>query len=444
MSLYGTGRSEGIGATVLVAALVLGVQVLAAAFGGRPIDLDALQPAMLPALGGMLCYRFLRANRRSRYAAFLSGAAYGLSPWCLALADAPREQFALALAPLALEAAIRCDRPDQRDLWLPWAWVCLALPFAGGITAVAIASSLLAIAGLARTALCGDQHAALPAWSSLGRTIGLAALAAGNLAWLDALAPWLGSDPSPASGLRGGAAAILYVPGPALLVFALLGILRRQQHVDALTWSALAAAGAAPTLLAAMPGLGDAAPTWLASPALQTAGCWCALLALCVLGAAGLDDFLDLPLRRRTALPWLCAGAIAAAPLLPVFATRAPERLWPFLAGLLGLPFLLVSWRRLGMPSLKTWLAAATLVVLAIPALQDSVADGGTPAAPAVEGVTGPASRHPLLHYAALSLALLLAGFASWSAIRRRQKARPAPSAASAAIRKKPAPRQRS
>jgi hypothetical protein len=444
MSLYGTGRSEGIGATLLVAALVLGVQVLAAAFGGRPIDADALQPALQPALGGMLCYRFLRANRRSRYAAFLSGAAYGLSPWCLSLADAPREQFALALAPLALEAAIRCDRPDQRDLWLPWAWVCLALPFAGGITAVAVAASLLAAVGMLRTALCGDQHAVLPAWSALGRTIGLAALAAGNLAWLDPLAPWLGAASAPAGAPPADAAALLCVPGPALLVFALLGILRRQQHVDALAWSALAAAGAAPTLLAAIPGPGGTAPPWFAAPALQTAGCWCTLLALCVLGGAGLDDFLDLPLRRRTALPWLCAGAIAAAPLLPVFAARAPERLWPFLAGLLGLPFLLVSWRRLGMPGLKTWLAAATLVVLAIPALQDSVADGGAPAAPAGEPAPGPASRHPLLHYAALSLALLLAGFASWSAIRRRQKARPAPSAARAAIKKKPAPRQRS
>ena len=48
--------------------------------------LTAMQPALLPALGGVLCYRFLRAQGRSRYAGFLAGMAYGVSPWLLAMA----------------------------------------------------------------------------------------------------------------------------------------------------------------------------------------------------------------------------------------------------------------------------------------------------------------------------------------------------------------------
>ena len=79
MSLYGTGRSEGIGATFLIAAIVLVVQLVGAWARPQTTDLELLARICVPALGGALCYRFLRAQGRSRYAGFLVGIAYGLS-----------------------------------------------------------------------------------------------------------------------------------------------------------------------------------------------------------------------------------------------------------------------------------------------------------------------------------------------------------------------------
>jgi hypothetical protein len=449
VSLYGTGRSEGIGAVALIAAIVFVVHALGGGVGADATVLATLRGACLPALGGMLCYRFLRSQRRSRFAAFLAGAAYGLSPWLLAIGAAPREQLAAALAPLALEAACRCDRPDQRGAWLPWAGICLALPFAAGATVVGAFAGGLAVLSLVRTMLCGDQQSGTPSWGALLRTLAVAAFVAGNLLWLDPLADWLGAPRSPtvaevltthrphAIGLD--LAAMLRVPGPALLAFALLGLLRRQKHVDASTWWAMAAAGSVPTLLGAIDAFEAIAPASATATAVQAAAWWCTLFAMCVLAAAGLDDFLDLPLRRRTALPWLLAIAVAAAPLLPAFGARVPHREWPLTATLVGLPLLLTTWRRLGILRFKNWLAAAAMLALAIPALQTSVAT--TPPTAPVAETTAPAPwQPPAWYYTGLLLAVAFVGFDSWSAWRRRQKARPTPSAAKAAITKKATP----
>ncbi len=452
MSLYGTGRSEGIGAVALIAAIVLTMHALGGGVGADATMLAALCSACLPALGGMLCYRFLRAQRRSRFAAFLVGAAYGLSPWLIAIGVAPREQLAAALAPLALEAACRCDRPDDRDAWLPWAGICLALPFVAGVTVVGAFVGGLALLSLARTMLCGDQNSGTPSSAALVRALCMAAFVAGNLLWLDPLAAWLGAPRPPtvadvltahrphALGLD--LAAMLRVPGSALLAFALLGLLRRQKHVDASTWWALAAAGSVPTLLGAIDAFEAIAPPGAAATTLQAAAWWCTLFAMCVLAAAGLDDFLDLPLRRRTALPWLLAIAVAAAPLLPAFGARVPHREWPLTATLVGLPLLLTTWRRLGILRFKNWLAAAAMLALAIPALQTNVAST-PPAAPAMETLA-PAPWHPpAWYYTGLLLAVVFACFDSWSAWRRRQKARPTPTAAKAAITRKATPSKR-
>ena len=138
MSLYGSGRREGIGSVLLIAALVLSVTTLGRLFGeGLAIDLAAAsRQAIVPATAGALFYRVLRAQGRSRYAAFLTGIAYAISPWLLSLAGAGREHLAAALAPLALEAASRCDRPSTRAAWLPWTGACLAAPFLAGSTPV--------------------------------------------------------------------------------------------------------------------------------------------------------------------------------------------------------------------------------------------------------------------------------------------------------------------
>ncbi len=459
MSLYGTGRSEGIGAVLLIGAIVLLVRAIAA----WPTDIDelllGLQPALLPALGGMLCYRFLRAQGRSRYAGFLVGAAYGLSPWLLSIASVPREQLAAALAPLALEAACRCDRPSWRARWLPWSWFCIALPFLAGLTVIGVLTSLLCAAAFVRTLTCGDRDDERPA----GPGFLLAAIAAiaaiGNLVWLDPLGAWLGplEAMSPMAVLSThrpqllgfDVAAVLRVPGPVLLTFAALGLLRRQRHVDSSVWLGLALAGGLPTLIAGIPLLHAASPLWMASPLLPAAAWWLSLLAIAVLGAAGLDDFLGLPMRRRTALPWLLAIAVAVSPLIPAFGARAPEREWPLTVTFLALTVLLPTWRRLGILSFKNWLAAAVLVTLAIPALQVIPLPTASPAAPLGEfAPPGPRVEvpmaPPLWHYSGLLAACVCGGWLWLSAAARKRHARPQPIAAKAAIKKKPKPAKRS
>lgn len=449
MSLYGSGRSEGVAAVLLVGALVLLARACGAWLGDEANLATALSPAWLPALGGMLCYRFLRAEGRSRYAAFLVGAAYGLSPWLLAMHCCPREQLAAALAPLALEACCRCDRPSQRASWLPWAPMLLAAPFVAGLTVVGVLAALLCAGMLARTIAFGDRDDGRP--RGLVLLAVLAALAAANLVWLDPLAPWWPAVPGPTAlyvlsahrtqDLGCDVAAVLRVPGPVLLTFALLGMLRRQRHVDTRLWWTLAIAGGLPTLGAAWPWLGvaTAAGAW-----------WLTLLAVAVLAAAGLDDFLDLPLRRRTALPWLLALAVAVAPWLPVFGAHVPEREWPLTATFVGLPLVLPAWRRLGILRFKNWLAAMTLVALAIPMLQVRVLPAIAGPAPLAE-TTPPATAfvaalraRPPWHYAGLLLALAGGCLFAASAWRRNRHARKKPAAANAAIVKKARPAQRS
>ena len=115
---------------------------------------------------------------------------------------------------------------------------------------------------------------------------------------------------------------------------------------------------------------------------------------------------------------------------------------------------LLPTWRRVGILRFKNVLATATLLALAVPALQVLPAGAGTPlaAAPHGEGhAVGMFARllhdlawRPAWHYSGLLAVLLVSTFAAWSAWRRRIHARPAPSSAKAAIKKKARPAQRS
>lgn len=469
MSLYGSGRAEGIGAVLLIGVLVLLARVLGAWFGDLPATWAAIAPAVLPAAGGMLCYRYLKAQGRSRYAAFLGGAAYGLSPWLLATAAAPREQFAAALAPLALEVVCHVDRPTHRRTWLPWAWCGLAAPFAAGPTTTGVLVALLCTTLLLRTAWRGehDGDGERPNARALLLALALGAVAAANVAWLDPLAPWLG----PAATLQPGdvlwphrpgtpgfdLAAVLRVPGPVLLSFAALGLLRRQRQVRQLPWLALAVLGGVPTLLVAVPALAAATPPWLVPAALPAAAWWLSLIALCVLGAAGLDDFLDLPLRRRTALPWMLAGAVATAPLVPTFGSQLPAREWPLTATFLTLALMLPAWRRLGILRFKNWMATVAVITLALPTLQVTAVVAHPPATPLAEiggaaaplvlfEVTPRADRPPpppAWHYAGLVGALLVGAVWALSAWRRSTQASTTPSAAKPAIVRKASPSQR-
>src|SRR5690606_22783680 len=147
-------------------------------------------------------------------------------------------------------------------------------------------------------------------------------------------------------GLDG--AALLRLPGPVLLLFALLGILRRQRHAALLPWLTVAVLGAVPTFAIALLPLDNVLlSSWPPIVMLPAAAWWYTLPAITVLGAAGLGDVLGLPPPRRTALPWLRAFAVAGAPLVPAFCSRVPEQEWPLTATFLLLAVLLPTWRRI-------------------------------------------------------------------------------------------------
>lgn len=463
MSLYGTGRREGIGSVLVLGAVVVLVLILGSLqlFGSLANVAAASQDAIVPALGGALFYRLQRALRRSRYAAFLTGVAYALSPWLLTMTLAPREQLAAALAPLALEAAVRCDRPSQRRSWLPWTGVCLALTFLPGLTTIAGFTMLLCACQFVRLATCGDRSDETPPAHGIVVALLLGVLGSVSVVALDPLAPWLTGVPvDPLEVLHGhqagthglDTAAVLRVPGPVLLFFALLGILRRQRHTAISSWLVVAAAGALPAVLDALvPANAVGFAFWHTIERLPATAWWLTLLAIGVLAAAGLDDFLDLPLRRRTALPWLLALAVLLAPMIPLVSS-APDLEWPLTATLLLLAVLMPLWRRLGILQFKNVLAVAVVVVLTVPALQVLPVETPPPlgAAPAgevqrwVRVAMQYAAETPTWPYAGFALVLLASGcwwlFAFW----RRMPASSAPKKAKAAIVRKARPPQRS
>jgi len=463
VSLYGTGRREGIGSVLVLGAVVVIVLVAGSLqlFGSLANVAAASRDAIVPALGGALFYRFLRAMRRSRYVSFLTAVAYALSPWLLTMALAPREQLAAALAPLALEAVTRCDRPSQRRSWLPWTGVCLALPFLPGVTTIGGLAMLLCASLFVRLVTCGDRSDATPPAWGIGAAVALGALAAASVIALDPLAPWLRTDQlGPLEVLHGhqagsygiDTAAVLRVPGPVLLFFALLGILRRQRHTAIGSWLAVATAGAVPAVLCMLvPADAFGFAFWHAIEQLPATAWWLTLLGVAVLAAAGLDDFLDLPLRRRTALPWLLALAVLMAPMIP-FVSTAPDLEWPLTATLLLLAVLMPLWRRVGILQFKNLLAIAVVVLLTVPALQvlPVLVPPSLGAAPAGEVTRW--VRVAMLHaadapswpYAGFAFVLLASGvwwlFAFW----RRMPASNAPPKAKAAIVRKARPPQRS
>ena len=463
MSLYGSGRREGCVAVLLIALLVLAIQVLGGMQAlGLEVDLpDTATDAVVPSIAGLTFYRFLRAQGRSRYTAFLTGVAYALSPWMLTVAMAPREQLAAALAPLALEAVTRCDRPAQRRAWLPWTGLLVGVPFLAGASLVAAFSAGLCAALLLRTAACGDRDDRTPPGRGIAAAGLLAVLSGTSFAFADPLSPWLATPPmmfSVSASTHGSAvgldlAAVLRIPGPCLLLFAVLGILRRQRHASIPVWLAIAGFGALPTMLQMVsPATEWAATAWHGADQVAAIAWWLFLLGVAVLSAAGLDDFLDLPLRRRTALPWLLAFVVAAAPMIPTFGSNAPTLEWPLTATFLLLTILLPLWRRMGILRFKNVLAVATVLALAVPALQVLPPIGVElpSAAPMVEVADRPFVLYelpeaaPRWPYAGGALVLLCSGLWSLFAMWRSIAARPVPKRARAAITKKARPAHRS
>ena len=87
---------------------------------------------------------------------------------------------------------------------------------------------------------------------------------------------------------------------------------RRQRHVDTSMWLGVAAVGALPAIASGVGFLATSLPWLHELPMLPAAGFWATLIALAVLGAAGLDDFLDQQgfsplLREKIVLPMVAS-----------------------------------------------------------------------------------------------------------------------------------------
>lgn len=460
MSLYGTGRREGILAVVVMTLIIVFVHAIAEARAGVwPSDWQGpAEQAGLAAVGGALFYRFLRSLDRSRFAAFLAGTAYALAPWFAAIAVLPREQAAAALAPLALEVATRAVRPDQSRRWLPWAGLFIAIPFAAGVTTVACFAALLATVQLVRAIVEVEAEDRPARAVGVFAAVVTGAAAATSLVWLDLGAPWFGLSLAPstievlaahrAPSLGLDVAAFVRLPGPVLLLFALLGLMRWQRRASNVGWLMIALVGAVPMLLLTFwPAFAELRSS---SPQLTTiaaAGWWTALLATTVLGAAGLDDFLELPLRRPFALRLLLMIALVSAPAL-LFDARAPGQEWPLIVAFVAIAALLAMWRRLGILQFKNVLAVIAVLALAAPALQtlavtERLDIDVLPARPVTEvdpiaaferqGWLYVASR-PHWYYSGLVGALAWSLIAAVMPRRRRTNPSPAPSSASTPI----------
>jgi len=420
MSLFGTGRKEGIFAALMIGALTACTYLGAAWQHGAPDHVVQLT-AFACALGGMACYRLLRCFGRSRYASFLGGLAYGLSPWFAGLSCAPRELLATALAPFALEIAGQCARASSRRRWLWLVGPCVALPFLFGLTMVACMSAALATLLLLHTAFAADNAEERAPVLRVLTALVIAAAAAANLVVLDPLAPVLGPAiaPTPWQVLSGDAAypsvwnatTMLRIVSPFLLWFAALGILRRQRHASTPKWLLLAALGAAP-----MVAWGFAPELARHAPGLPATGWFLTVLAIVVLGAAGLDDFLDLPLRRRTRQYLLFGVTLLAAPLLPVFdATPNCTRQYVLFVSLVVLALASLTWRRLGILRFKTVLTTLAIAAVAAPMLQHhllpptpTLASPLAETVPLEQQLLQHVGGRPFWHYAGLCVAAAL------------------------------------
>ncbi|MEQ1633779.1 MAG: hypothetical protein ABL997_15470, partial [Planctomycetota bacterium] len=306
---------------------------------------DAFWLPMLVALHAMLAcalgFRFLRAHGRSRYASFVCGAAYGLGAHTGHLSANLSELAALAWAPFALEILLRVVRGERQRHVAPLLGPALTIPYWTGGVATAACTSMLVLVWLVAYAI-HERHRRQRLLLIAVSTTGVVALLTAPM--------WLGAIEMPNNTVTPLhedelVETVRRVVGPLLLFFAVLGALRRQRSASTVRWLAFAGLGAAAALLLPLvPSPFAAAAPWQRAP---DALWWPVHLALVLLASNGLDDFLDLPLRRRAATAWTMVLATGIAPLGFVLGERAAS-FQVEAAVLLALAMLFAMWRHLG------------------------------------------------------------------------------------------------
>jgi hypothetical protein len=324
-------------------------------------------PALAAAHAALACalaFRFLRAQGRSRYAAFVTGAAYGLGAQVGALTGNLAEFAALAWAPLPIEVFLLYARSEGRWLFGALLAPALALPFyTGGTVTAGCAATLVAFWMLRQAA--HERHRRGSYCRVAAATVGVLVLLTAPVWLCQADAP---GSPPPPPPLPDVGAALQRVAGPLLAFLVLLGLARRQRHTPAERWLPIAVGSIGfAVLLPFVPSPFAGPAPWHETP---TALWWPVHLSLVLLAASGLDDFLDGPLRKRAATAWLLVSCTMIGPLCFLLGAEG-RRFHLEAAVLLALAALFTCWRWLGILRFKTVLAAAAIVWLAAATLQE-------------------------------------------------------------------------
>ncbi len=330
--------------------------------------LAALHSALACALG----FRFLRAQGRSRYAAFVAGAAYGLGAHMGSLSGHLAEVAAIAWAPLPIEVFLRYARSERNRMLGACLAPALALPFITGGTVTATCVTATIVLWLVRRAL-HDPSRRMSMFATGTASAAVLLLLTAPIWLCQADAPGVPVDLPPPPDLLG---ALQRVAGPLLPFFTALGLMRHQRHTPAERWLPIGLLGIGIAVLLPLVPSPFAGPApWQETP---EALWWPLHLALVVLGASGLDDFLDQPLRRRAATVWLLVASASIAPLGFLLGADT-HRFHVEATVLLALSLLFTCWRWLGILGFKTVLAAAAVCWLATSTLQEQAGATRTP-----------------------------------------------------------------
>ncbi|MEC7584545.1 MAG: hypothetical protein VYE77_09515 [Planctomycetota bacterium] len=336
-----------------------------------------------------LAYRLLRAHGRSRYAAFVGGALYGLGAFAASLHGNITELAAMAWAPLPLAVVMRVVRGERHRRKILWLGPAMALPMLTGGTATACLTLAVGIWWLVGHAINEPDR----------RRHLLACGGASLLVTACLTAPiWLGihtaaSQPAIPTMAWDWAQTRQLLAGPLLLFLILLGVMRSQREAPPVRWLiGLTLTGLVAVWLPHAPWpLAGHAP-WQDAP---DATWWPVHLLLVLFAASSLDDFLDLPRRRRSALLLTILLALTVPPLTWWYVAEQQIRLIEVVA-LAVFALLFANWRRLGMPRFKAAVACTALAWLFLATLYEPLLTNNAvilPAAPAVE--TWPIAQTP-------------------------------------------------
>ncbi len=328
--------------------------------------------AMHAAIACALAFRLLRTQGCSRYSSFVCAAAYGLGAHPGRMSGSLPELAALAWAPLVLELLLRVVRGERQKHLAPLLGPSIAWMFSTG--GVATAATVLAVAVAWYVAWAWrERHRTFLLLGTGLLSLGIAAAMLAPM-WLAAIElPIVASPTTPRVDVMSNARLVC---GPLLLFFALLGAMRRQRGAPTGRWIALALVGAAfAILLPFVPSPLHGEAPWQRTP---DALWWPVHFALVLLACNGLDDFLDMPLRRRAATVWTLVLAVVVAPIGFVLGEHGT---WLRVEGavVLALAILFLIWRALGILRFKTVVAAAALVWLAVATLREEARAGRSP-----------------------------------------------------------------